>query len=337
MRGTPLLLPLLLCLPCNRGPEGPPPSGSPEATGRLSVSVPGPAGEASGPETAKNGALTAPASAAAASAVPPAAPWSPADYPWLADTTLGPFKLDGTLDGRFPPPRGMTRASTATGSFGAWLQRLPLTPPKTPVMTYKDKVLWADHDNIAAVVALDIGHADLQQCADSVIRLHAEWLWSRGRRDQNYRAASGSMMPFARWARGERPVAEGNTLTWHQEGKASAEHSSFRHYLDSVFNWANTGSLARQAAPTTLAALRPGDFVVMPGSPGHAVLVLDLATGPGGQRAVLLGQGYMPAQSFQVLRPEPESVWFPIDEASGGIKTPFWEIFPWSALRRLDD
>jgi hypothetical protein len=231
----------------------------------------------------------------------------------------------------------MTRVAVAAGSFGAWLRGLPLTPPGSPVMTYKGKVLWAEHDSIAAVAALDIGHADLQQCADSVIRLHAEWQWSRGRRDQNYRASSGTALPFARWARGERLVAEGNTLSWQQQGAAGSDHASFRRYLDGVFTWANTVSLARQAAPIGVGALRPGDFVVMPGSPGHAVLVLDLATGPGGQRAALLGQGFMPAQSFHVLRASAASAWFPIDEASGGLKTPFWETFPWSSLRRLDE
>jgi hypothetical protein len=295
------------------------------------TAAPDPAGEARGLDTSQITPKTSPAASAAA------APWSASDYPWLADAALGPFTLEGTLDGRFAPPPGMTRVAVPEGSFGAWLRRLPLAPRGSPVLTYANKVLWADHPNITAVVAIDIGHADLQQCADSVIRLHAEWLWSRGRRDQSYRAAGGSAMPFARWSRGERPVAEGNTLGWRTESRPSTDHGSFRRYLDAVFNWANTGSLARQGAPVALGQLQPGDFVVMPGSPGHAVLVLDLATGPGGQRAVLLGQGYMPAQSFQVLRPDEAGLWFPIDEGSGGLTTPFWPIFPWSTLRRLGE
>ena len=45
----------------------------------------------------------------------------------------------------------------------------------------------------------------------------------------------------------------------------------------------------------------------------------------------------MPAQSFHVLRPDAASPWFvttPDDER--GVDTPFWRIFPWSSLRRLD-
>jgi hypothetical protein len=261
-------------------------------------------------------------------------------YPWLSDSSL---KMPGAvepLSARFTPPAGFERVPAAAGSFGAWLRGLPLAAPGTPVLTYRgDVLLPADHENIAAVVAIDIGAADLQQCADSVIRLHAEWRWSAGARDMAYRAASGAMMPLARWMRGERPAEENNSLKWAPRAKPDppgGDHASFRRYLDSVFTWANTGGLAIQAKKITLEEARPGDFVVLPGSPGHAVLMLDMAVGPGGQRVVLLGQGFMPAQSFQVLRPEKGRVWFTLDASATGVKTPFWPVFPWDSLRRLD-
>jgi hypothetical protein len=65
------------------------------------------------------------------------------------------------------------------------------------------------------------------------------------------------------------------------------------------------------------------------------VIILDVAQSKDGKRVALLGQGYMPAQSFQVLRPSPASAWFPLDEGSGALTTPFWEPFPWKTLRRL--
>jgi len=96
-------------------------------------------------------------------------------------------------------------------------------------------------------------------------------------------------------------------------------------------------ALARQADAIDLEALRPGDFMILPGNPGHTVLVLDLARDAEGNRKGLLGQSYMPAQSFHVLRVGPDKVWFDIDPAAGGVKTPFWpKPFPWSSLRRLD-
>jgi hypothetical protein len=213
------------------------------------------------------------------------------------------------------------------------------------VVSFRGRVVVpADHENLAAVVALDVGEADLQQCADSILRLHAEWLFAQGRRDASYRAASGAAMPFARWARGERMVPEGLGFNWVASARPDASHASYRRWLDGVFNWANTGSLARDTQPIPEAELRPGDFVVQPGSPGHAVLVLDMARSGDGRRALLLGQGFMPAQNFQVLRPSgaPDrlapgsaSAWFVVAPGASGLDTPFWSPFPWKALRRF--
>ena len=100
--------------------------------------------------------------------------------------------------------------------------------------------------------------------------------------------------------------------------------------------WANTVSVKRQAAPVQQSELRPGDFFVLPGNPGHAVLVLDLAQAADGRQRALLGQSYMPAQNAYVLRPRPDAVWFDLDR-SQAVDTPFWEPFPWDSLRRLPD
>jgi hypothetical protein len=197
-------------------------------------------------------------------------------------------------------------------------------------------ILPAEHDNLGAVVAIDVGTGDLQQCADSVIRLHAEWLFSLGRRDQSYRAASGAAMPFARWARGERMVARGPGFEWVPSAGPDASHASFRRWLDGVFAFANTGSLARDTDAVSESDLRPGDFVVQPGAPGHAVLVLDLARAADGRRALLLGQGFMPAQSFQVLRPSAaKGPWFVVEPGAVALDTPFWSPFPWKTLHRF--
>jgi hypothetical protein len=287
---------------------------------------------------------TAPSRESSPAAQKPAAkkpaPLAVESYPWLANSALKLPEAREPLEARFAPPPGFERVDISPGSFGAWLRGLPLAAEGLPVLTYRgDVLLPPDHENIAAVVALDIGTADLQQCADSVIRLHAEWRWSQGARDMTYRAASGAMMPLARWMRGERPVEEGNAIRWKPLGRPDppeGDHRSFRKYLDSVFTWANTGALALYAKKIGVGDARPGDFVVLPGSPGHAVLVLDMAVSPEGKRAALLGQGFMPAQSFQVLRPGRGRVWFELDAGSPGLKTPFWPTFPWDSLRRLD-
>jgi hypothetical protein len=316
---------------------------APVTTGSASgSSIDEPRGATQAPVVASaKGELAAPASASAkATAVAPQPPLDRARYPWLDDASLAsdtPAVAGDTVATRFAPPDGFTRVPLADRSFGAWLRGLPLAPKGTPVKTFRGAVLHeADHENIAAVVAIDIGRSDLQQCADSVMRLHAEWMWSIGRRDISYRAASNAAMPYSRWAHGERIEQRGNNIAWVQGGTAHDDHASFRAYLSAVFAWANTGALARDAHPIAKGELRPGDFVVMAGSPGHAVLVLDEAIDGKGRRALLLGQGYMPAQSFQVLRPSRESLWFVLEPDSEALQTPFWQPFPLDLLRRLD-
>jgi hypothetical protein len=101
-----------------------------------------------------------------------------------------------------------------------------------------------------------------------------------------------------------------------------------------VFQWANTGSLSAQALPVTADSVRPGDFFVLPGNPGHAVLILDLACDADGRRVALLGQGFMPAQGLYVLGGD-QRPWFTLTPGAPVI-TPFWDPFPWSSLRRLE-
>ena len=299
---------------------------------------------------ARSASPRVPASQSAPAAPPTAAPAaSPAkiesEYPWLKEP--GAPTVAGRLDERLAPPLGFSRVALAPGSFGAWLRRLPLAPAGTAVKSHRGGIILPpDHDHLAAVVAIDVGAQDLQQCADSILRLHAEWRWSRGARDIGYRAAAGTPLPFARWALGDRVSASGASIAWSRsarpiggartegEALARATHADLRVFLDTVFAWANTGSLARDTRPIAQADIHPGDFVVQPGGPGHAVIVLDVAKAPDGRRVALLAQGFMPAQNLHVLRPSRDATWFSLDGSS--LATPFWPAFAWTALRRFD-
>jgi hypothetical protein len=247
-----------------------------------------------------------------------------------------PVPVD-TLASRFASPDGCERAPLEARSFGAWLRDLPLAAPDTAVRSYDGSLIRpADDPHVAAVVAIDVGRADLQQCADLVVRFHAEWRWSEGHRDHTYRAAMGTELAWGLFAAGERvSVVDGGALRWAPGGKPAGDYTTFRSYLDTVFAWLNTGSLARDTHPVSPEALRPGDFFVLPGNPGHAVLVLDLARCRDGRTLGLLGQGFLPAQNAHVLRPSRQQTWFVLDPPRP-IETPFWRPFPWSSLRRAD-
>ena len=303
--------------------------------------VPRTSAEAGAAGTGAAGTSAAAPTATATAAQPVQASF--AAYPWLAGGAEGmPAPVD-TLEQRIPAPEGFSRVPLAPGGFGAFLRGLPLAAKGTPVVSNRGaEVRATGHPNIAAVVAIDVGKGDLQQCADAVIRLHAEWRWGRGHRDQAYRSASGATLAFGRYAAGERVRVEGNRISLVPSARpAEATHALFRSWLDEVFGWTNTGALARDGERVGIEDLRPGDFFVLTGVPyGHTVLVLDMARDASGRRALLLGQSFVPAQSVQVLRPGrpgPGSAWFSLDEEARVLRTPFWEPFPFDSLRRLPE
>jgi hypothetical protein len=253
-----------------------------------------------------------------------------ARYPWLsAERSIHP------LSEAIPPPSGYARVAVEEGSFGAWLRGLPLRPAGSPVLDFRGgEILAADHAALAAVAELDVGSANLQQCADSIIRLHAEWLWSRGQKDRiAYRFTSGHLASWTRYAAGDRARVSGSKVSWVKGGPVDGSRATFRAYLDLVFTYAGTLSLDAEKQRPKREDVRPGDFFVLGGSPGHAVLVLDVARNEKGERVALLGQGFIPAQDFHVLSPGEDGPWFSLDGEE--VATPFWKPFPWSSLRRL--
>lgn len=251
-------------------------------------------------------------------------------YPWLAEDPAA----SSSLRERIPAPDGFTRVPLAQGSFGAFLRELPLLPAGTPVRSHAGKVVNAP---AYAVVDLDVGRRDLMQCADSIIRLRAEHLFAAGRSaDIAFHFTNGDLARFSRWANGWRPKLESKSrVSWHRRAAPDASHTALRGYLDAVFLWAGTASLATHT-PVAAGEVQPGDFFVLGGFPGHALLVLDVARDDAGAIRLLLGQGFMPAQSFHVLRAADGGAWFRYQ--NDAIEVSSWPTsFPRSSLRRFPD
>jgi hypothetical protein len=268
--------------------------------------------------------------AAPAPGTPPHAPTDP--YRWRPSPDSVP------LSARIPPPPGFQRPALPAESFAAWLRHLP-TRPGRPKVRLHDGRRKANQSAHHLVIDIDTGTRDLQQCADAVIRLRAEWLFAAGREDDVcFRFTSGDAARWTAWRAGDRPHVRGNEVSWHRRADPDGSHASFRRYLDQVFVYAGSWSLSRElrrvADPL---ALRPGDVLIQGGFPGHAVLVLDVAEHADGRRVVLLGQSYMPAQDFHVLvnPASPDSPWYPV-AAAGPILTPEWR-FDWGDLMRFEE
>jgi Domain of unknown function (4846) len=230
-------------------------------------------------------------------------------YPWLASAPAE------TIIDRFETPEGLVRVAAEPGGFTEWLRGLPLAPAGTPILLHDGREK-PDQSSGAAVIDIDIGRADLQQCADVIIRLRAEYLFSRGAfPDIAFDFTSGDRYRFRSYAEGITPAVAGNAVSWRQGRRNGASHESLRRWLDIVFTYAGTMSLSRELSPVeSLSDAAVGDALILPGSPGHAVLIVDMATDPAtGRKAVLLAQGYMPAQSVHILMSADDSPWFHLD------------------------
>jgi hypothetical protein len=258
-------------------------------------------------------------------------------YAWLGDDRDFP-KPDASLEQRFATPPGYTRVKVEPGSFAEWLRSLPMAPEGTPAKSFDGhETLAADNDYLAGVVAIDTGTPDLQQSSDVIIRLHAEYLWSKGEKDKiSYLSATKLNMPFSRWEKGQRLIPNGPNVFWVIKGKpAEVDHAEFRKYLDAVFNWANSTSLSARSTPVAdPKELTGGDFFLQSREPNHVAVVLDVAEKPSGERVALLGQARNPAESIHVVRPGKATPWFSV-RPPVPVLTPHSKALAWSDLRRM--
>ncbi len=245
------------------------------------------------------------------------------------------FVSGKTVETRFPVPEGFVRLPTDADAFGAYLRRLPLHPDGYPVHLY-DGRLKRKQDTHCAVIDLDVGNRDLQQCADAVIRLRAEYLFEQKRyADIHFNFTNGFKAEYTRWRRGERIRVEENRVYWTAGNAPSGSYADFRKYLDVVFAYAGTASLERELHAAEPTALLPGDVWIKGAYPGHAVIVLDVVEQPGnGERRFLLAQSYIPAQEIHVLlNPADGSPWYSTDRLGEKLVTPEW-VFERGQLRR---
>ena len=213
--------------------------------------------------------------------------------------------------GQIPAPEGYQRMAVSAGSFGEWLRKLPLKQDKR-VFLY-DGRLKRNQSAQFAVIDISVGKKDLQQCADAVMRLRAEYFYNRKEYDS---------IDFT-----------DNNKT-HYRLKRNANRAEFDNYLEKVFSYCGTLSLENQLKPKNhIDAIEPGNVFIKGGSPGHAVIVVDVAINAQGKKVFMIAQSYMPAQDIHLLiNPDNiNSAWYELPEGNS-ILTPEW-VFEKKQLR----
>lgn len=213
---------------------------------------------------------------------------------------------------KIPLPEGFHRLPLNSNSFGTWLRNRPLKKDKT-VYLYNGE----EKTNQAAqfaVLDISVGDKDLQQCADAVMRLRAEYFYEKKEFDSlvfydNERGVYKFTPPYTR--------------------------ANFDNYLTRVFGMCGSASLAKQLHPVALLSdIQPGDVIIRGGFPGHAVIVMDVALNDAGEKLFMIAQSFMPAQNIHVLINENNEVYSPWYQATGKqIITPEY-LFQANELKR---
>lgn len=327
------LLACLLVLGCESAPSAQP---APQATPTPPTATqPTPPTTDAAPAASTTSPETAPAAAVAEERepVPAPAPIDQAklreDYEWL--TIQRDLPELTTVERAFPAPTGFEREEVSAGSYAAYLRGLPVRTDRTNVLLYTGEPVSMPS---AGVIPLDLGKRDVHQCADSVIRLFAEYLWSIDKAQlAEFHYTSGDLSSWKRWRKGKLLAIKKGKVVEVSGKPYPNTHKGFRRWQEKVFMYASTRSMHRDSkrieAPGELA---PGDFFLKSATPGHVVILLDIARDKDGRRAALIGQGYLPAREFHVISGSGDRVldgaWYLLPESDADkISTPTWSPF----------
>ena len=240
-----------------------------------------------------------------------------------------------TLEDRIRTPEGYQRTEEDKGSLAEFLRHYKMKKDGSPVRLYNGKKKWNQKAHVA-VFRLPIEKEDLQQCADSVMRVYGEYYYQKGAYDKiRYKMGGGFVASFDEWSRGRGIALDGDRLYWVDAAANDSSYASFQKFMRMVFAYSGTLNLEDDSRKIATSDIRVGDIFIKGGSPGHVVMVVDLCENAQGKKAFLLAQGYMPAQEFHVLKNPlySEDPWYYVDEIHYPFETAEY-TFEKKALRR---
>jgi hypothetical protein len=185
-----------------------------------------------------------------------------------------------------------------TNSWTYFLQHLPVVDK--PIVDYKGRAIDYQQKHVG-IIPYDVGTTDLQQCADALMRLRAEFLFQQNRNQEiGFHFVNGHYYTWNDYCKGFRPTLNGREIKFISTSQSEKNHESLRKYLDIVYSYASTISLAKELKPAN--DFEIGTVVIHPGSPGHCFIIIDESRNQQGEKIYKLAEGYTPAQSIYVLR-----------------------------------
>ena len=245
---------------------------------------------------------------------------------------LKSIQKKNTIKERFSAPKNYVWIEEKPDSFGFFIKNFKLKPYGAKILKY-DGTPIATQNLHEAIFDISVGTKDLQQCADAVIRLRAEYLKSIGKEDQiGFHYTSGDYLKWSDFKNGGRLFVNGNKVTRGTISATDSSLNSFQNYLDNIYNYAGTISLNKETKPVNKNDdLKTGDILITPGSPGHVVFIAGISKNSEGKKLYLLGEGFTPAQSISIMKNPYNSKispWFELDVSAPEINTSRYSFRP---------
>ncbi len=246
-------------------------------------------------------------------------------------------KEKNTIKERYDVPKGYERISVEENNFGEFLRNSKLEKYGEKVKYYNGKT--KNKENVYdSVFDVDIGDRDLHQCADAVMLLRAEYLYQNERYDEiSFEFVNGFKAEYSKWRMGYRINVGENSCSYYKGAQPDNSYSTFRDYMDLVFAYSSTLSLEKELKSVDINDMQIGDVFIKGGSPGHCVIVVDMAQNKStGEKVFMLAQSYMPAQQTQLLiNPNDKNLspWYSLDFGDT-LNTPEW-TFTKDQLKRF--
>lgn len=223
-----------------------------------------------------------------------------------------------TQETRLLPSEGYARIPAAEDSFLAFMRNMPVYPDGSLIYLYNGET--TSNSYASAVYDMDVGNADLQQCADSIIRVYTEYFWKTNQTERiAFHTTSGFLFDYHSWRDGKRALVLFDWVQWVPIQGKDTSYQQLLNYLKTVMRYAGTLSLEKESQTILLSEAKTGDFFCCGGSPGHVILIVDEAVNAEGERCFLLAQGMMPAQSFHILAgpyEHPDDPWYTEEDLS---------------------
>ena len=207
-----------------------------------------------------------------------------------------------SISTRVRVPEGFKRVTYPQGSFEEYLRNYKLKKYGTPIINFDGSEYFAQHWH-DAILEIPVPKNGLQQCADALMRIRAEYLWNKNLQHKiGFKFTSGHYCSWKQYAEGYRPKINGSKVKFLKTTNANYSKSNFYNYLNLIFTYAGTASLHAELPKVKIKDLKIGDMLIQPGFPGHIEIIADEIINSNGEKMYLLVQGNTPAQNVCLLK-----------------------------------